>query len=643
MTGLVASAAAATWDLPVYLAVVLAIAIGCQWLAWALRVPSLLVLLVAGFALGQWQRPEDVMGRDVLFAGVSLMVGIILFEGSLSLRFRELRGLSTAVVRLCTSVVAIAFVLVTGAAVLVGVDVRLAVLLGALLVVTGPTVINPILRQMRPTRRVSSLLRWEGIVVDPIGAVLAVLGFQVIVVGGGEESLAITIRTLATTLVIAAVLGVGGGLLLGMLVRRHLVPDHLQAVVLLATAVAGFVASDVVAPESGLLTVTVLGITLANQPALDLHHVREFKEHLQVLFVGALFVVLAGRVTPEALADVAPQALALLALLVLVVRPVSIFLGLLRSPATRQERTLLAFMAPRGIVAAAVTSIFALEFQHAADRATDPARVEALTELADEAQAIVPIVFVVIVGTVALYGLGVGRLAERLGLAKSSPQGVLFAGTATWLIEAAAQLKELGVQTLVVGDRYRQLAKARMRDLPTVNTNIVSEYAIQHLELGGIGTFVGATDVDSTNSQAAREFAHILGRKNSWQLRRADDDGARVSQHRQGPAQHLVGRYPFSPAATYDELAAGTTDGLVVRRTRLTDTFTYDQFREQHPDAVVMFAVRGGRVDVVTEDNEPTGAAVIVALMRERDPAERSARKAAKAAVKSAGQARRAE
>ncbi len=643
------AAEAAPLSLPAYLAVVVVIAVVAQWLAWAVRVPSLLLLLPAGFALGQVLAPDAAMGRGVVSAAASVGVGIILFEGSMTLRFKELRGISGPVIRLTTVVVAIAFVLLSGAAWLVGIDWRLAVLVGAIAVVTGPTVINPILRQMRPTRRVSSLLRWEGIVVDPIGAILAVLVFQAILAGREGDTLAVIIATLALTIGVAVGFSVPVGFALGAAVRRHWVPDYLQGVLFLAVAIAALVASNLIADEAGLLTVTVLGVVLGNQRGLRLVVVREFQEHLQVLLIGVLFVLLAGRVSIAQLVDAAPQALALLALAVIVVRPVSVLLGLRGTAATRQERLLLAFMAPRGIVAAAVTSVFALELQHAADataeRAADPAVVgdeagrlaaeaASLAGLGDQAEQLVPVVFILIVGTVAIYGLGVGRLAERLGLASSSPHGVLFAGASPWVVQAARQLEELEVPTMVIAEHRHDLAPARMKGLATVATNILSEFAVEELELGGIGHFIGATEIDSTNSTAAAEFAHIVGRTASWQLRRDDDPDQETPVTRR-PAPHLVARYPFAPAVTHARMVELGERGYAVRRTTLSAKFDVADFRAQHPEAVMMFTHRQGRLRVVTEGAPPPQpGTVLVAMMPERDLEGRTERNAAKRAAK---------
>ena len=291
-----------------YLALVTALAVLCQVLAWTVRIPSILVLLLVGFGLGQLVTPDEVLGREVLFGGVGLAVGIILFEGSLSLRLHDIRDLRRPILRLCSVTVALAWLLITLTGWLLGFPLEVALLVGAILVVTGPTVIAPILRQLRPTRRVSALLRWEGIVVDPIGAVLAVLVFQAVLAGAASDPFVAVLRTLATTIVVATVIAFVLGLVLEVAIKRRWVPDFLHGAVFLAAAVGALALSNLIQAESGLLTVTLLGIFLANRPNLHLEHVTEFKEHLQVLLVGMLFVILAGRVTPDQVVDIAPTA-----------------------------------------------------------------------------------------------------------------------------------------------------------------------------------------------------------------------------------------------------------------------------------------------------------------------------------------------
>lgn len=599
-----------------YLAVVLGLGALVQVLAWHLRVPSILLLLLVGFGLGQVVDPEEVLGREVLFGGVSIAVGIILFEGSLSLRYRQFREVGRPVVRLCTVTPLVAWPLIAATGWLLGLPLQLALLVGAILIVTGPTVIAPILRMLRPTRRVASLLRWEGIVVDPIGAVLAVLVFQAVVAGNVDSAITAVALTLVRTVVVALVIALGLGVALEWLTVRHLVPDFLQGIAYLSGAVVAMVASNAVVPESGLLTVTVLGIYLGNRPGLHLENVAEFKEHLQVLLIGALFVVLAGRVTPEQVLEALPRAGVLLLVLVLVVRPVSIYAGLHGTAVTREEKLLLAGMAPRGIVAAAVVSIFSLEFAHAADVATG-ARAAELEGLAHEASGLVPLVFLVIVGTVTVYGLGVGRLAERLGLASQAPQGVLFVGSQPWVVQAARLLEDAGVPALVVSRDFSELAGARMANLPTAPVNILSDYAVKDMDLAGVGSLIAATEQDEVNATAAREFAHALGSRNVYQLQRSEPED-RSPDARRTSAPRLSARVAFHPPTTYATLAARAEEGFVVKRTRLTEQFTLEEFRRRYPRAVVLFVLRGSRVEVATASLDlPSHGVSLVALVRE--------------------------
>ena len=680
-----------------YLALVLGLASAFQLIAYKLKVPSILLLLVGGFALGQVVPPESVLGRDLLFAGVNIAVGIILFEGSLSLRFRELRGLSQAVLRLCTVTVLLAWLLITAAGVVVGVGWQLALLIGALLVVTGPTVIAPIVRQLRPTRRVSSMLRWEGIIVDPIGAILAVLVFQAVILSGPEPAVGTALLTLGRTILVATVITVVLGVALEVALRRHWIPDFLEGTLFLAASVAALVISNEVQTESGLLTVTMLGIFLANRPGLRLDHVREFKEHLQVLIVGTLFVLLAGRLTPAEVLGVLPTALVFVTILILVVRPASIWLGLAGTSATREERTLLSFMAPRGIVAAAVTSIFALELEHAAEEAvvasreggldpTEVLRLEAEAERLDAlvvaAADLVPLVFVTIVITVAVYGLGVGRLAERLGLATTTPHGVLFAGAPTWARQSAAVREKLKVPTLLVSLSMAEVMQARLSGLRVERTHILSEYAVEDMELAGIGSLVAATFDDETNSTAAREFAHTLGSQRTFTVRRQADplpEGSTPREkqlaqaqkqqdkeaRRHGERGHGNGRSPgrraggrrskdrpaekqgssqakrrtasklstnvaFSPPLSSPELEDRIANGMEVRQTKLTEQHPLDVFLEREPDAVLMFVVEDGVARVVTaETTVPQTGVALVALVQARGGAPHRVRELA--------------
>jgi hypothetical protein len=422
------------------------------------------------------------------------------------------------------------------------------------------------------------------------------------------------------------------GALLEVVMRRRAVPDFLHGVLFLAAAVGAFVVSDALQTESGLLTVTVLGIYLGNRPKLHLEHVAEFKEHLQVLFVGALFIVLGGRVAPRELVDVAPKALIFLGALVLLVRPVSVLLGLLGTQVTRQERTLLAGMAPRGVVAAAVTSIFALGLQQTAGQVADRAaaatgahrdallaRAADLHEIGRQAEQMVPLVFTVIVCTVAIYGIGVNRLAERLGLASANPQGVLFVGVNTWVVDTACLLRDAGVPVLVVARNHATLERARVAGLNTLTANILSEYAVKDMDLAGIGYFLACTPEDEVNATAARQFTRVFGGANTYQLHR-DSRTTRTGDERRDTAGHLSARYAFVPALSRAELDSRMWSGMAVTRVDLSDEFGYEDFQRRYgEDAVILFVQRSpGTVEVAHPSTKmPQDEGTLIAMVRE--------------------------
>jgi hypothetical protein len=441
----------------------------------------------------------------------------------------------------------------------------------------------------------------------------------------------VVLANLGETLLIGFGMGLAIGGVLEVMMRRHAIPDFLHGVVFLSAAIIALVASNSLQSEAGLLSVTVLGVFLGNRPRLHLEHVAEFTEHLQVLLVGALFIVLAGRVSPKALVDIAPKALIFLAVLIVVVRPVSVLAGLWGTKVTRQERTLLACMAPRGVVAAAITSIFALGFtetarqlQERADAATGEgaanlqAHASTLSRLAAEAEQMVPLVFVVIVCTVAIYSLLVSRLGERFSLASASPQGVLFAGFGSWVVQAASLLQEMGVPTRVVARNHVDLRNARMAGLPTEAANILSEYAVKDMDLAGMGSFIACTPNDEVNATAAREFNRVFGRANVFQLHRSvDTEGP--SDARRNTAGHLTARFAFSPPLSRGDLEDRVRSGMEVKRTRLTSEFTYADFQRHYGDETVVLFVRNGDSTQVAHDGMkmPQADATLIALVRD--------------------------
>ena len=593
----------------IFVTVVLVLGIAAQWLAWRLRLPSILLLLAAGYmvgALGNFQ-PDELIGTELMFPLVSLAVSVILLEGGLTLRFRELKDdTGNAVFRLVSIGVLVAWLLTgVSAHLLLGLHWRVAVLIGAVLVVTGPTVVAPLIRYIRPSRRMASIIKWEGIVIDPIGAILAVLTYEAFFAGGNAF------------LVLLKSLGIGFGIgwltcqAIVQLLKRYWIPDFLHAAVILAAGVGTFALSNQLAPESGLITVTVLGIALANQKHVPMLHVLEFKENLRVLLISSLFIVLAARIQPSSLMDVGWKGLVFVVLLIAVIRPLSVFLAMLGTGLQMRERLFLSFLAPRGIVAAAVASVFALELQHHGG------------ESYPGVESIVPITFLVIVGTVAVYGLGAAPMAKALGLSVPDPQGILFAGASPWICKIAKVLAEEGFLVKLVDTNYRNVSDARMLGLKAECGSIVSEYVAEEMDLAGIGRLLAMTPNDELNSLAAMEYAHLFGRKNVYQLQ---PWGGGVG-HRE-VSQHMRGRFLFHEIATYQQMDLRMADDKEIKKTKITEEFSYHDFKRHYgSSALLLFVIDDGKLLIVTteeaENVTPKPGQTVIALVDEQQESER--------------------
>ncbi len=594
-----------------YLTEVFVVGIAAQWLAWRMRVPAILLLLGFGFATNLWIDPTRIIDDTLLFPVVSLSVAIILFDGGLSLKIRDLRTTSSSLVRLVTIGCLITWILATFAARLIFSSWELAALAGAIYTVTGPTVIGPLIRHVRPNPTVSSIAQWEGIVIDPIGALLAVLVSVVVSSSTVTQAAFDVVYSLFATAGIAGVLGFATAFLLIQSFRRHLVPDYLQSSVLLAAVLLNYTVSNLIQSESGLATVTVLGIILANQRSVSISHLVEFKENLGVLLISVLFILLASRYRFMDLLSLGWQGGLFLALLIFLIRPLSVMISTYGTALRRNERIFLSFLAPRGIVAAAVSSVFALEFSHLSD--VNPA-IDA--SIVSEAEKLVPLTFLVIVGTVSFYGVTAAPLARYLGISEQNPQGILFAGADKFVRSIASVLQKEQVRTLLVDTNYSNIAAARMLGLPTANASVLAEYARDQLDLAGLGRFIAMTPNDQVNSLAALEFNEVFERAELYQL----PPNVSGKQREALSLESKRARYVFQGGTTHQQLSDLMENrGFVVKSSRISAEFTYNQYREQYgPDAVLLFAIsEKRRLRVYTDENTqlPQPGEIVIALV----------------------------
>ena len=574
------------------LTLILVLGVAARWVAWRLHLPSILLLLVAGIVAGPilgYLHPDELFG-DLLFPFVSICVSLILFEGGLNLNLRELREIGGVVRNLITLGALITWALGAGAAYLfLDFSWPLALLLGGIFVVTGPTVILPLLRYVRPTVRIRNTIKWEGILNDPIGAILAVLIFEAILAGGGARGAPAAALQFLYAVLAGALVGLAAAVLLLVLIYFHWVPEALDNALSLAMVVSAYTVSNSLQPESGLLAVTLMGIALANQRLIPLRHIVEFKENLRVLILSLLFILLAARLEARALAQVWLPSLLFLAALVLIVRPVAVWASTLRSKLSRQEKLFLAWMAPRGIVAAAVSSIFANRL------------IEAGIE---GAERLVPVAFLVIIGTIVIYGLTAFPVARWLKLAEPSPQGVLFVGAHSWAREMARVLKKEGFQTALADSRWNHVSAARLEGLQAHYGVVLSERVLDEINPYGIGRLFAVTSNEEANSLAAVHFADVFGRSEVYQLPPAQprEPGSRRSIF----PPHLQGRHLFASDATFERLSRLFEEGSVIKSTLLTEKFNFDSFRDMYgPDALPLFVIQKNKNLLIWTAKQP--------------------------------------
>jgi NhaP-type Na+/H+ or K+/H+ antiporter len=533
------------------IAAVIVMGIAAQWLSWRLRVPSILALLVIGIFAGPVTgllRPDEMFG-DILFPVVSLGVALVLFEGGLTLRLDDLRGHGAAVSNLVSWGALLNWVLIAaGSWAVAGLSVEMALLFAALVVVTGPTVINPLLRTMRATPEVSRLLRWEGILIDPVGALLAVLVFQFIL--AGTESYLLFLRSIA----VGALAGAVAALSLGYLIKWHWIPEYLRNVVALAWVVMTFAGSNYLSHESGLLAVTVMGVWLGNIRGIDMTEVLSFKESLSILIISMLFIVLGARIDLGDIAATGWSGLGVL-LVVLLARPVVVWACTAGGDYNWRERALVSWVAPRGIVAAAVSSLFALRLQEAGY---------------PEAGALVAYTFLVIIVTVVVQSFTARPVARLLGLVEAEPRGVLIVGANAVARLIGKALLEQGFRVKLTDTTWSEIQAARMDGLDTYYGDPVSAHADRQLELEGIGRLFAMSRRPAMNTLAVIKFRREFGRNRVFTLRNAKEKDAsekgRVGETFRAPRL-------FGEGVTLQKLASLIAQGAEVKATLLTETF----------------------------------------------------------------------
>lgn len=572
----------------ILVALIGALGVGSQWLAWRLQMPAIVLMLSAGLLAGPVLGlidPDTALG-DLFSPLVSIAVAVILFEGGLTLNFRELRGTAPAVRRMVYAGAPLGWLFSTlacryGA----GLSWESATVFGGILVVTGPTVIIPLLRQARMKARPASILRWEAIVNDPVGALCAVLAFEVITALAGSKSLLGAAEHLALGILLAAAVGWGAGRAIVFAFANGHVPEYMKVSVLLGAVLAVYASTDSVLHESGLLAVTVMGVVLANAHLPSFDELRRFKEHMTVLLVSGVFILLAASMEADMLGLLDWRAVVFVVLLVFVVRPLVVFLALAGSDLPFGEKAIIAWIAPRGVVAVAVAGLFGTR----------------LTELGiPDGQLLAPLAFCIVAATVVLHGFSIVPAARLLGVVSADQPGVMIVGSSRWAVGLAAALRKAGVPVLIADRNWYRLRVARSAGVPVYHGEILSEAAEHTLDMNGYEVLIAATDNDAYNTLVCADFGPEFGRTNVFQIGRGD-----VAKEDRDLRVTLTGRR-IGEGRGFGALAAAEAEGAEFVVTPLTEEYGLDAFLADRPDTDVWALIRkGGRLAMRSGDKLP--------------------------------------
>lgn len=565
------------------------VGVGSQWLAWRFRIPGIVVLLAAGLILGPFAG-VFIPARDIgslVQPMISLAVAVILFEGGLTLSFKQLADAAPGVRRLvlvgaplgwCLSTLALRW--------LAGLSWETSTVFGGVMIVTGPTVIAPLLRTARLRSRPAQLLQWEAIVNDPVGALVAVIALEFVLVRREHLSVLEAGWTVVSGIAFAALVGAAAAWLVIRAFRDALVPEYMKVPMLFVLVLASFALSNALLHESGLLAVTVMGLMIANADLPSYTEVYRFKEQATTLLLAGVFILLAASVDVQMLRQIDWRMGLFIIGVVLLVRPLTVLVSLAGTPIPMAERLLVALTGPRGVVLLAISGLFAERL---------------VAEGVQDAAMLRPLAFALVLSTVILHGFSLKPLARRLGLASGDKAGLILVGGSEFTTGLALAMAKADVQVLITDPNPGRLRSARAAGLQTYYGDILSEAAEHGVEFIAYDTMLVASDNDAYNTLVATNLAPELGRAAIWQV-------ARVKETRTRHAlPTYLGGQPLAGQRTLREFRDLVAQGWRFRTTQLTEEYTLENWRAAQPEGLALAAVDGRSLRFLGPEEQPGG------------------------------------
>ncbi|KAB8125781.1 sodium:proton antiporter [Gracilibacillus oryzae] len=570
--------------------------IGSQWIAWKFQLPAIVVMSIAGLLAGPIFgiiNPEQEFG-DLYRPFISIAVAIILFEGSLNLKFKEVKGLGKPVFRIITWGAFLSWILGSLTAHYVaGLSWAVAFVIGGIFIVTGPTVILPLLRQSKLKPVPSKILKWEGIVVDPFGALLAVFAFEIIVFLSSDSRDASALLLFFLASLFAVVLGYIFGKVIGWMFESGHIPEYLKSPSMFGAVIACFTIADEVKHETGLLAVTAMGMTLANIGISSIKDMRHFKENISILLTSTVFILLTSSLTMDTLKDVfRPEIIIYVLLMLFIVRPLSIFVSTIGTGLSLQEKTLVGWIAPRGIVALTVASYFASVLED---------------EGFEGASLVTSLTFALVFATVCVHGFSIGWLARKLNLSSEGKPGAIIVGSNRFSVSLAKVMEELNIPVMVVDSSWDRLNRARRAGINHTYGEILSEQMEYSIDFTPYDYLISATEYDSYNALVCSTFIPEFGRKSVYRLSRQNRSGDQLDD-----LNHTIGgQEVFSPAEGIEDLKYKLKAGYVLRKTTLTSQYKLETYlRDKHDETVLLFVLKQSKqIEFFTDDRETTATA----------------------------------
>jgi NhaP-type Na+/H+ or K+/H+ antiporter len=557
------------------LAGIIILGIVAQWVAWKFKIPAILPLLLIGLLVGPiaaeflsedggkwiepiWNGEKGLFPGDGLYYFVSLAISIILFEGGLTLKRSEIKNVGPVITKLITLGSAITFF---GAGLVAhhvfDLGWELSFLFSGLIIVTGPTVITPILRNIPLKKDISAVLKWEGILIDPIGALVAVLVFEFISVGGGGAFTKTALIEFGKILLFGTSFGFTFAHALAFSINKKLIPHYLLNVVALSAVLLVFVLSDIFAHESGLLAVVVMGMVLGNSNLANLKELLYFKESLSVLLISILFILLSANINIEDLFLLYTWKTAVLfVVVVFIVRPIAVFASTWNSNLKLNEKFFISWVGPRGIVAAGIASLFGSKL---------------IKQGVEGAEYITPLVFMIVLGTVLLNATTARFFAKIVGVFLKKSDAILFVGASKAVRIIASFLKSKGKRVILIDSNKNYIKEASDDGLEAFKVDVYDDELANNIELNDVGYLIALTGSDAVNNHALNKFSENFGEQGAYKLASSKEIIEASSKERESF---------FTPNDDYINLCEAYRENSTINEVNISNQKEYDSFLE---------------------------------------------------------------